>query len=304
MSLLEEILTDVTNEAVSIPSILRKATELGHKLGSYELQQWAESELMGYNDYHSVPSYRKRSWPLEGNFQGPFGAFVEGQAIPVSGLSVDLRNLVQNLVLYQSAAALEEMARDSQTYRRPFPYEITAEIGKTVKMSQGMLLTDTFHSIPKYVIVEALDNIKSRLQRFTLELKEKNINPDKPDREQAHQQLVDGLVVNIIYGNNNSVAVGSQVHQQVSIVHTGDIDSLIEQLREYEVPEEDLEELREAIKADPEATSGNLGPRVSRWLGDLTVKAASGAWTTVVKNAPGLVVEAVKGYFVTQGTAG
>ena len=304
MSLIEEILADVTNEAVTTPNILRKATELGHKLGSDELQQWAESELMGYSDYASVPSYRKRSWPLEGTFQGPFGAIEEGKPIPMSGLSEDLRNLVQNLVLYQSAAALEEMAKDDQTYKRPFPYEITSEIGKTVRMSQGMLLTDTYHSVPKYVIVEALDTIKSRLQRFTLELKDNDINPDEPVQVEKQQQLVDGLVVNIIYGNNNSVAVGSQVNQQVSIVQKGDIDSLIEQLREYEVPEEDLEELRDAIKADPEATSRNLGPRVSKWLVDLTGKAASGAWNTVVKNAPGLVMEAVKQYSSGQSPVG
>ena len=35
--------------------------------------------------------------------------------------------------------------------------------------------------------------------------------------------------------------------------------------------------------------TGNPGPRVSDWLGNIATKAASGAWKTVVKNPPGLV---------------
>ena len=304
MSLLEEILADVTNEAASIPNILRKARELGHKLGSDELQQWADSELSGYEDYDSIPGYRKREWRLQGNFQGPFGVFREGEEIPVSGVPENLRSITQNLVLYQGTAALEEMAKGDQEYRRPFPYEITTEIGKTVKMTQGMILTETYHSLPKYVIVETLDNVRSRLQKFILEIKEIDISPDEPSNAETHQQMVDALVVNIIHGNNNSVAVGGQVNQQVTNVHKGDIDSLIEKLREYEVPDEDLDDLKEAIEAEPAAISGNLGPRVSEWLGKMTTKAASGAWKTVVQNAPGLVMEAVKQFFNGQSAGG
>ena len=111
------------------------------------------------------------------------------------------------------------------------------------------------------------------------------------------EDLVRGAVVNHIYGNNNTVAIGDQISQKVSLVQRGDINSLIEQLREYEVPSEDLEELRDAISAEPEVTSGNLGPRVSGWLGKMTTKALSGAWNTAVQNAPALATEAVKRYF-------
>ena len=128
-------------------------------------------------------------------------------------------------------------------------------------------------------------------------MKENNVNPDEPNSTVAAQDVVRGAVVNHIYGNNNTVAIGDQISQQVSLVQGGNIDSLIEQLREYEVPDEDLEELRSAIKAEPEAEPGNLGSRVSGWLGNMTMKAASGAWKTAIQNAPTLLMKTVEQYY-------
>ena len=54
------------------------------------------------------------------------------------------------------------------------------------------------------------------------------------------------------------IATGEQVNQQVSIVHQGDAASLLDNLREQGVEEEDLQELGYAVASEPEAVDGKL----------------------------------------------
>ena len=75
------------------------------------------------------------------------------------------------------------------------------------------------------------------------------------------------------------------------------MDSLMEYLKESNVPDNDLEELRQAIADDPQAETGKLGPKVSSWMGRMVAKAASGTWKIGVPVASAMLQKAIESYY-------
>ena len=298
MSLLNQIQDDLTSPSSNLSDILRRAKVLASKLKSSELRTWVKLESEGYESKEDLPDYRQMYLGLLGTYKGPYGGGINNAPIPLMNLPEDVKDWATKFEIYDNAATLEDMLRNGkdsfQFYHSP---ELTKLIEYHIGRQPPMVLVETFKTVPRYTLTGVVDNIKNRLLDFVLELQEQGINPDEPNSTATDQDLVRGAVVNHIYGNNNTVAIGDQISQQVSVVQNGDIESLFEQLREYEVPDEDLEELRDAISAEPESISGNLGPRVSGWLGKITTQAASGAWNTAVQNAPALVMKAVEQYY-------
>ena len=218
--------------------------------------------------------------------------------IPTLRLPNDLKEVLTGFSVRDNAAALEAITKsEEETLRIKHLPELTELLKKHFEPESAVGLTETYQLVPKYVCSGILDSIKNRLLDFVLEMKENNVNPDEPNSMGTDPELVRGAVVNHIYGNNNTVAIGDQISQQINLVQNGDINSLFEQLREYEVPNEDLEELKNAIFAEPDAEPGKLGPKVSRWIGGMMTKAASGAWEAASQNGPALVMKAVETYY-------
>ena len=298
MSLLNQIQDDLTSPSSNLSDILRRAKVLASKLKSSELRRWVKLESEGYENRDELPDYRQMRLGVQGTYKGPFGSGIDYAPIPLMNVPEDVKELVTKFELYDNVATLEEMLRkdngDFHFYHLP---ELTTLIEYHIGKRPPMVLVQTFQIFPRYTLTGVVDNIKNRLLDFVLELQEQGINPDELNTTATAQNVVRGAVVNHIYGNNNTVAIGEQISQQVSLVQTGNIDSLIKQLREYEVPDEDLEELRSAITEEPQAESGSLGSRVSEWLGNMTMKAASGAWKTAIQNAPTLLMKAVEQYY-------
>ena len=298
MSLLNQIQDDLTSPSSNLSDILRRAKVLASKLKSSELRAWVKLESEGYESSEDLPDYRQMYLGLLGTYKGPYGGGINNAPIPLMNLPDDVKEWATKFEIYDNVATLEEMLRQSKnSFQYYHPPELTKLIEHNIGRQPPLVLVETFKTVTRYTLTGVVDNIKNRLLDFVLELQEQGINPDEPNSTATDQDLVRGAVVNHIYGNNNTVAIGDQISQQISLVQRGDINSLIEQLRKYEVPSEDLEDLRDAISAEPEVTSGNLGPRVSGWLGKMTTKALSGAWTTAIQNAPVVATEAIKRYF-------
>ena len=303
MSLLDQIQEDLTSPSSNLSDILRRAKVLASKLKSSELRNWVKLESEGYENREYLPDYRQMYLGVLGTYKGPYGSGINNAPIPLMNIPEDVKEWATKYEVYDNAATLEEMLRkDKGDFHFYHPPELTALIGHHIGERPPMVLVQTFQILSRYTLTGIVDNIKNRLLDFVLELQEQGINPDEPNTSTTDQDLVRGAVVNHIYGNNNTVAIGDQISQQVNVVQKGDIESLFDQLREYEVPEEDLEDLKDAISAEPESTSGNLRPRVSGWIGKMATKAASGAWKTAEKN-PGLVIEAMKQFSSGQSPA-
>ena len=295
MSLLDEIRSDLVNESAGLSNTLRKAKILASEIGLPEFQEWVAFELNGYPDREKVPSYRRFRPTNLGTFAGPFQSGVKNMVLPTYDLPDELKEFAENLIFFDGVGALEAQASDSHQWK--WPQEMVMLARNTIQMSGGMVLVDAHQPIPAHVISGVLDQVKNRLLDFVLGLQESNVTPEDLDNRTIEPEVVRNLFYINIYGDQNVVASGEHVNQQVNTVQQGDVDSLLRFLREHNVPEDDLSELREAVSSEPNAPNGRYGPRVRAWLGGMISKAASSTWKVGLETASKVIMDALNGYY-------
>ena len=298
MSLLETIRDGLISDSAQTANILRQARVLAHEYRSGELRDWVRFELDGYTDETKVPSYRQFHLPLLGTFHGPFQRRMSGVAITAMGLPEPAKEMAETLTIVDGVAALEAMlaSGESQFHRTHMP-EITSLLRETTQTTGGMVLFEAYQEIPRYLITGILDNVKNRLLEFVLDLQARNVTPEGVNSGDVEPDEVRNAVSINIYGNNNTVAGGENIRIEVNPVGAGDLSSLVEHLRAYDVGDEDLRDLRNAIESEPQTSGGQFGPKVNSWIGQMTTKALSGVWRAGVEQAPALIVQAIQRYY-------
>lgn len=303
MNLLDEIRADLVSETTTLPytlpNTLRKARVLAHELQSQELRDWVSNELGGYSMDAVVPSYRRFSLPVVGTFHGPFGARMTGQEIPTDDLPEGIKDFINNSVtIYEGIAALSDLIESGdKMHRRPLPMQLTLSLRSLVHMTGGMVLQETYYQIPRYILTGILDSVRNRLLDFVLDLQEKEVSAEISNNNDADRETVRNAVTVNIYGDRNVVAAGENVHQKINRINKGDAHSLLEHLRAYRISDEDINDLKEAVVSEPNATSSGFGPKVNAWLGKMTTKEISGTWQAGVSNASAMLVEAIQKFY-------
>ena len=298
LSLLDDIQKGLTDQSETVANTLRKARLLASQLGSRELTQWTMAELEGYKTKEELPTYRILHIQPQATLTGSFGYWQKNAPIPTHGLPDDLEEWLTEFPVTQNVAALEALVQSKEeTYQRKHRPELTRLLEKHLDLDSDTRLYETYQTVPKYIYSAILDSIKNRLVEFVLDLQKNGVNPDDPASTSANSEVVQRGIVNHIYGNNNVVAIGDNISQKVSTVQKGDIGSLIEYLKENNVPDSDMEELRQAIAEDPDAEEGMFGPKVSSWMGGMITKAASGVWQVAVPVATGMLHKGIESYY-------
>ena len=298
MSLLDQIQEDLTSPSSNLPDILRRAKVLASKLKSPELRDWVKLESEGYENKEDLPDYRQMHLITLGIYKGPYGSGINNAPIAMFNIPEDVQEQATKFELYYNVATLEEMLRsDKGDFRFYHPLELTALIAHHIGRLPPMVLAQTFNPLSRYTLTGVVDNIKNRLLDFVLELQEQGINPDDLESKEANPEVVREAVVNYIYGDNNVVAIGENISQEVSTVQKGDINSLIDHLKVQKVPGDDLEDLKSAIVSEPQAETGKLGPKVSTWIGGMVTKAAAGSWKIGVPVASAMLQKGIESYY-------
>ena len=295
MSLLDEIRSDLVNESASLSNTLRKAKILASAIGLPEFRDWIDFELGGYPDRDSVPSYRRFRPTNLGTFAGPFQSGVKNVVLPTFDLPGTVKEFAENLIFFDGVGALEAQA--SSSHQLKWPQEMVMLAQNSIQMTGGMVLVDAHQPIPSHVISGVLDQVKNRLLDFVLGLQESNVTAEDLDNRTVEPEVARNLFHINIYGDRNIVASGERVNQKVKIVQEGDIDSLLESLREFNVEDDDLSKLTDAVLAEPSATGGSYGPKVQSWLGGMISKAVTKTWNVGLENASKLLTDALNGYY-------
>ena len=294
MNLLDEIRVDLTSETATLPNTLRKARVLARELQSQELRDWVSNELGGYSMGAVVPNYRQFSLPIYGNFHGRFEERVIGQEIPTDDLPEKVKEFLNSVTVLQGIAALDALiASGDEVHRRPLPIEFTLSLQTVFRMREDMVLHETYHQIPRYIFTGILDSVKNRLLDFVLDLQEKEVTAERLNNGDADREAVRNAITVNIYGGRNVVGAGGNVHQEFSI-REGDVDSLISHLRAHNVSDEDLDELKDALVAEPNAVPGGFGTKVNAWLEKMATKALRGEWQPGVANALAMLEQAIQ----------
>ena len=119
--------------------------------------------------------------------------------------------------------------------------------------------------MPEYIVLGILDQVKNKLLDFILALEE-NVTAEDLENRTVERDVARNIFNTYIYGNQNTVATGEQVTQQVTTVQQGNVESLLKYLRSLNIEDTDLNELQNAIATEPTASEESYGPKVKAWL--------------------------------------
>ena len=96
---------------------------------------------------------------------------MKGSVIPTVCLPDQLRNFAENLRIPQGIGELEGLlALDSDSLQRRWPQEFVMLARDTVQMTGGMHLIDAYQPVTTSVIRGVLDNVKTKLLDFVMDL--------------------------------------------------------------------------------------------------------------------------------------
>ena len=297
MDLLGDIRDDLLDQSSDLTDTLRKTIMLAQEHQSSVLREWVESELNGYPELATVPEYRRVRITLAGTFKGPAGRSIPGVGISAAGLHWRVRDSINNLYIHDSVAALEDsLAHD--VHHRNLPVQVVAWLREANQMEEDMELVEAYQQISRYSIVGILQSIRNRLLDFVLEMQKLEAASNDENGDGAETEAARDAINIIIRGDNNSVvAAGGNIWQEIAPVQQGDLDSLVAHLQGHQVPDEDIQELRNAVNSEPTTTDGGFGPNVRAWLGGMVSKAVSGAWQVASEEATTTLVNAISAYY-------
>ncbi len=289
MSLLREIQEGTTDHAVPISDLLRKCKMLAKRLQHEPLATWADQELNGYEDTITLPPYRRHSAAAKGTFFGPFGRKLERWPIPPLAVEEKYREKLFTATYTSGVAYYEEILRsDPQELGNPWPADFVALYGRD--FIKGYTCTSVVLAISPGSVAEMLDQIRSRILSFALEIEEENPEAGEasPGEEPpVSRDKVEQIFNTIILGGTNIVASGSDniIADFTQVV--GDWSSLQETLDLLGVPGPDIDALKSAIEKDGEELPP--GEAVKSWLQNIKDRVAS-ASLILAGNATGSMI--------------
>lgn len=281
--------------SASVAELLRKARMVATKLRLEDFNRWITQELHGYNDVENadqIPDYRVIYGDIRAH--NP----MNGVLMPIRFDPETTRNLSRVFVV-QSIGDLDDLVADrSGTLQFPYSDYQVARIHQMMDPIHRKWVIP-FRMVAPSQIVAILDRVRNIILDWALELESKGIlgggmTFSDAERDTARSEI---RIHNFqgILGNVQDSKV--KLHLEMS-VRSGDFQSIKEYLHSFGVSDDDVAELHEAIKADPQPTKrGEFGERVSGWIGKIVGKAATGAYDLGVGAAGELIANAIWAFY-------
>lgn len=304
MSLLEDIQNDAVDNNTDIGTVLRKCKLLAARLGSESFENWLIWESNGYPNEADLPDYR--IWPIElkGNFSGPYGTGMRNAPIYKISIPQAAQDIWKSFSCRQSISSLEQLLA------------VEGRAG-TFKVNTGnlaVLLSTNVYSNQNCIeawgevsythVIEVVNSVRNKVLDFTLavwkeypeagEIDNTSTNGISPSTvTHIFNTTVNGGSANLIAAANSSTFTFN-----VDSVEKGSYASLESVLKESEISEEDLQELKVAIAEEPELSEDKkFGPKVASWMGKMVAKAADGGWTVSAGAAGNILAEVLSKFY-------
>lgn len=299
MSLLREIQSAATDNAVPLETLLRKCRILASRLKHDEFKDWVQSELDGYRNGKELPDYRMMHGNCFGHFGGAFGSGLRNAPIPNSCIPEEFREMLTTIQMRDGVGALEFLLKsEGENLQFPWPAETSMLFG--AKIYERVHLMQAWLAVPKTFVAGILSTVRTRVLNFALEIEVQN--PDAGEAPANSTPIAQANVSQIfntyVYGNAANVSSGNGNSQSAQFtINKGDLKSLEKSLTSQGVEKEDVAELKTAIKSDAPPSGDSFGPKVSSWIGKMVMKAADGTWKVGTAVAANLLSTAIKSYY-------
>jgi hypothetical protein len=291
MKLVDEIIEMSSDGKRSLSDALRKCLVLAFELKNEKLKYWIEKELNGFNTGDDIPEYRKVLLHSKGNFSGPMGAWIPQRPLPVSIIDKKHRDMLTSK-LAQPIAAYEGSAQKKGQPVINWPPELIVHYQD--KFIPGYALSQAWQELPTTLLVGLCEEVRNRLLRFALEIREELGQVDDKPAE-VPSSKIEAAVINHIYGGTNIIAgSASNFAQIVSVqVDKDDFSSLAGALAKLDVAENDINALRSAIEGDGKT----FGSRTKQWLASVGGKIGNAGVKLGIEVATGFVKVWLRKYF-------
>ncbi|MGI2227056.1 hypothetical protein [Shewanella frigidimarina] len=286
-SIVLELQRDCLNESIPLRSLARKALVIIQKLNLSEA--WLQHELNGYK-VEQIPDYR--------NLAGQVVARDPRIGYIVVELPRSLAKEGADFPLRQSIAEIEStLSFDGGFVYMTLPSEVQQGLRKFYDRNFEFL-----YRVPLGGIHSLLDQIRNRILEFTVQLERKNIlgtgmsfNPREKQQAQSMSITVNGNFQGILGDVSQSY-----VTQTFNNGIQGDLNALVEALKQHQVADTDITDLKSAITVDGELVTkaDEYGPEVTSWYKRMLSKAIDGSWQVSIATAGNILSTVLNGFYL------
>ena len=271
MALLDDIIEAATDDKLGIGTLLRKCLVLESQIKNDKFRTWLNSELEGYDrdDEADFPDYRVFNCINKGDFYG-LTVKMSGQPISLHIMDERDRKMLEKVYLHQPAASYEGRKGHDTDAALQWNPTITAKYQSRIYQNGEPTLIRAWQEIPGSVLVGLLEQVRNRVLRFVLDLKD-NLPAETDSAKQLPPAVVERSVVANIYGGNILIASHAENVSQIAQTNIteGDLSGLEEALASLGITKEGIEALKSDIQEDKQSGQETIGPKTKRWLADM-----------------------------------
>lgn len=292
-SLVHQLQAEAVDDSSSISGLLMKAKLVASKLGLEDLTEWIDFELKGYPTRAQVPPYRRFSCPPQAF--NPYAGW-----IPVDFGNTPAKLLYEFKTVYtqESISNIEKHAMQTGTIEMRMPEPLVEMIYAGSNDHVNFKISWRFSAVS---LSSILATVRERILTWSLDLEKQGILGEGVNFSFREKEIASMVFKNDFNGaviNNNGV-LGSSTGDvtQENTMSVGSFDSLGDELKKIGVSDDEVAELREAINSSEQPlTDTGFGPKVSEWIGKISVKAMQGGLKVGGTVAVGVIAKLITTY--------
>jgi hypothetical protein len=200
MKLLDDIIDMAADDKEPVGNLLRKCLILENQIKNEKFRAWLNQELDGYDGDRdeALPDYRVFNCVNKGDFLG-MTLQLPDQPISLHIMDEHDQKRLQTVHLRQSAASYEGRPNKDRDGRIPWHPTTTVKYQKKIYQGGDPALIRAWQEIPGSILVGLLEQVRTRVLRFALDLKD-NLPKDSVDATTVPADVVEKSVVNNIFG--------------------------------------------------------------------------------------------------------
>jgi hypothetical protein len=297
MKLLEELIRGCVDNNTDMATLLRYCLILASRLDNNEFQKWITNELTGYKILEDVPNYRILHVQNYGNF-GNIARNMNNAIIPLGGFTDDEREFLEKAYIMESVGSLEHLLNNANSNGMMIPWPHDLVVKKANDIYTMMTCSSAWKVIPTNTFKQILDTIRTKVLQFGLELEKINQDLGSTTLSLNHDQKDEAnkTIINIIHGDVGSIINDDHSSLLNINVKIGNIQSLIENLKQNNVPEQDIEDLRPILSEIQINEKKEWSDSLHKWLDNLILKASNGLWQISIDVAASVISSAINQY--------
>jgi hypothetical protein len=295
--LLQEIEREAADGKNSVANVLRKCQILAARLGNAEFIEWTDHELSGYPGGSELPAYRRDLRTLlMGDFQN-LAYRASRFTLPTGDLRPEVREMIETQSMGEGVAELEQLPASAQN--GAIKLYVDQRLWPFLPIMEGYGTLNIWRELSANQIAGLLDQIRNRALAFALQIEK--LDPragDSPGLEHSvAPEVVSHLFNATMMGETIQYAPGSVGAIQTAVqLQTGDLLALRARLKQLGITDDELAELEKAIKEDGKRKGQAPGPKVSAWIGRVTVRVAAAMGGVGGQTAAGVIAAVIARY--------